>query len=111
MTNINKTSKGYDIELTRGDTLLLTIAPTVDGEIYVGEDGDVIRFAMKRKHSIGAPALVKNIPLDTMQLCLEKEETARLAVGEYDYDIEYTGLDGYRETFIEGSIRIMKDVC
>lgn len=40
---------GTTISLTRGDTLLLTIKLTKDGKPYTPQDGDKIRFALKKK--------------------------------------------------------------
>lgn len=110
MTNIKKTEKGYDIELTKGDTLLLNIDPKINGEEYEPEEGDVFRFATKRKYSKEDP-IVKDIPTDTMILCMQKEETKLLEVGEYDFDIEFTSAAGFRSTFIEGTLKILKEVC
>lgn len=39
---------GTTISLTRGDTLLLTIKLTKDGKPYTPQDGDKIRFALKK---------------------------------------------------------------
>jgi len=62
--------KDNNITLTRGDTLLLQINLTAEDEPYVPQEGDSLRFAMKRKYTDDDSdvVLVKNIPIDTCVL-------------------------------------------
>jgi len=43
---------GTTIRLTRGDSLKIIVTPiNIDGSDYEAEDGDVIRFAMKKSYN------------------------------------------------------------
>lgn len=96
---------GTMITLTRGDTFtaLITITDS-DGNVYIPNTGDKIRFAMKTDYSDEAPLLVKDIPIDTMILELEPGDTKSLAFGKYVYDIELTKATGEVDTFITKAI-------
>ena len=56
--------KGKKITLTRGDTLELkvTMWNKTTKEEYIPEEGDVIRFAMKKNYTDPEPLLRVNIP-------------------------------------------------
>lgn len=97
--------KGTTITITKGDTALITVqAFNPDGSAYEPEEGDRIRFAMKRNFYDAEPLLVKDIPIDTMELRLDAEDTKNLeagpANGRYKYDIELSKADGTIDTFI-----------
>ena len=85
---------GTMITLTRGDTFsaLITI------------NGDRIRFAMKNDYNDETPLLIKEIPIDTMILTLNPEDTKHLPFGKYVYDIELTKATGEVDTFITKAI-------
>ena len=99
---------GNEITLTRGDTLLLKVNITKDGETYIPEAGDKIRFALKHRtlkadksdYTDMSPLILKEIPIETMLLQLDPEDTKGLAFGNYVYDIEITFPDGVVDTFI-----------
>ena len=92
---------GTTITLTRGDTFeALVFATRKDGAQYIPEEGDSIRFAMKENYDDPRPLLVKEIPIDTMMLTLEPEDTADLNFGKYVYDIQLTRANGKVDTFI-----------
>ena len=105
------------IYLTRGDTADLVVEPIVkdhetgDTYIYQPVDGDTVRFALKRDRLKAdksdfvdeEPLVTKNVPIDTMTLLLEPEDTKNLAFGNYVYDMELTFSDGAVDTFIEDS--------
>lgn len=103
-------SDNNEITLTRGDTLKCTIVLTDDesGEAYVPVEGDSIRFALKRdkmnskktNYSDEEPLIRKNIPIDSLFLQLDPEDTKSLPFGTYVYDIEITFTDGTVDTFI-----------
>ena len=97
---------GTTITLTRGDTLRIKVDITEkDGSTpYVPSSGDKIRFAMKSKYSDQVPLLIKDIPIDTMELVLDPEDTKKLEFGKYVYDIQLTKEDGQVDTFITKSI-------
>lgn len=92
---------GTTITLTRGDTFMATVSiANPDGSAYVPDKGDSIRFALKANYDDEKPLLEKNIPIDTMQLVLNPEDTKPLAFGKYVYDIQITTKDGIVCTFI-----------
>lgn len=70
---------GTMITLTRGDTFsaLITITDLNDNQ-YIPMNGDRIRFAMKNDYNDETPLLIKEIPIDTMILTLNPEDTKHL---------------------------------
>lgn len=102
--NIN----GTTINLTRGDTLLVQLAITKNGEEYTPLPGDSIRFALKNNkfnatktdYEDEHPLISKVIPANTLILRLDPEDTKSLNFGEYVYDIQITFADGIVDTFI-----------
>lgn len=75
---------GTTITLTRGDTFEALVSATKrDGTQYIPVAGDTIRFAMKENYDDPRPLLVKDIPIDTMMLTLEPQDTADLNFGKY----------------------------
>lgn len=101
--------KGNMITLTRGDTLILNVGITKDGEPYTPTENDAVRFALKRAlmnqnksaYADAEPLVLKTIPSDTMILRLESTDTKELPFGTYVYDIQITFEDGTVDTFIE----------
>lgn len=104
--------KKTTITLTRGDTFKAQISiANKDGTPYEPQEGDSVRFAMK-KHFTDPDSEVlinKNIPMDTLILTLEPEDTKSLAFGEYVYDIELTTAAGEIDTFITNAILILTE--
>lgn len=100
--------KGKSITLTRGDTLRLLVSMSKDGEPYIPTEGDKVRFALKHKdmkadksdYKDVDPLILKDIPIDSMILTLDPEDTKSLGFGKYVYDIEITFSDGTVDTFI-----------
>lgn len=93
--------KGTSITLTRGDTLHIQISIfTSEGEPYEVQDGDKVRFALKRNVTDSEPLILKQIPIETLLLTLEPEDTKPLEFGNYIYDIELTKANGEVDTFI-----------
>ena len=103
--------EGTTITLTRGDTFIASIIPTRrDGSRYEFQEGDSMRFAMKRKYTDEEPAILKNIPIEEDEtdpdrnlvgkLQIEPEDTKQLKCCEYVYDIELTTAAGDVDTFI-----------
>ena len=102
---------GTDITLTRGDSLFLRIGLKKDGEPYTPAQGSSIRFAMKKKYTDEEVVLEKPVPLDTMMLEFEPQDTKPLPMGKtYVYDIELTDETGYVDTFIKGTFTIDYEV-
>ena len=98
--------KGTTVTHTRGDTadLLVTIRKeNAEGEKepYTPEEGDVVRFALSDHYDDETPLILKEIPIDTMVLHLDPEDTKELPFGDYVYDTQLTTVDGDVYTFIE----------
>lgn len=104
--SVKKTS----ITLTRGDTMKIQVSITnSDGEPYIPEPTDVIRFAMKKDYTDQNPLITKIIPNDTLILQLDPVDTKSLEFGEYVYDIQLTNGDGEIDTFITKSKLILTE--
>lgn len=107
------TNKGYNITLTRGDSLFLHVVLKRNGVVYTPDADAEIRFAMKAnyKDPDTRAVLVKNIPVDTLLLAIAPEDTKGLVMEKtYTYDIQLTDENGYVDTFIEGDFHIGKEV-
>lgn len=100
---------GNSITLTRGDSLVLQLELTRNGETYTPAEDDLIRFALKRNKlkQDGSdfvddePLALINIPNDTLLLEITPGATKTLAFGNYVYDMEITFADGKVDTFID----------
>lgn len=100
------------ITLTRGDTLKARIQINdPDGNPYTPNDGDQIRFAMKSDYTDKNPIIVKDVPIETMLLILNPEDTKELNFGKYVYDIQLTTYSGDVNTFIpKGTLILTEEV-
>ena len=111
------------IRMTRGDTAIIKVQlwKKMDGECieYKPVEGDVVRFALKHNSfnstrtelSDVEPLLVKEIPIDTMMLTIEPEDTKELGFGGYLYDVQITFASGVVDTFIpEGRFSLTPEV-
>lgn len=79
---------GYDVDLKLNEVN----ATVIDGKTQV-------------------PLLVKDIPIDTMRLTLNPEDTKDFDFGKYVYDIQLTKEDGTVDTFItKTTIKITEEV-
>lgn len=104
--------KKTTIRLTRGDTLKAYInIVDQNGDPYIPQEGDSIRFAMKKHYHDQMVLCEKEIPTDTLLLKLDPEDTKKLEFGDYVYDIQLTNKDGEVYTFItKGEIKITEEV-
>lgn len=96
---------GTTITLTRGDTLEALVSATKKGRTqYIPVAGDTIRFAMKENYDDPRPLLVKDIPIDTMMLTLEPQDTADLNFGKYAESgllkVAFRPLEAYKELYL-----------
>lgn len=94
---------GHAVTLTRGDSFIVKVGMKYQetGEEYIPQVGDEVRFALKAScNDISAPLILKDIPIDTMLLELEPDDTKPLPFGQYVYDIELTYATGKVDTFI-----------
>lgn len=93
---------GTSIRLTRGDSFYCQVSMKHrDGTDYIPQEGDTVRFALKKDYKNGEPLVLKDIPTDTLILHLEPEDTKGLNYAKYVYDIELTTAEGDVDTFIE----------
>ena len=110
--------EGTKIFLTRGDTFQAEITiyqNDSETEVYTPEVGDKVRFALKRDKMTSGdrefvdkqPLILKNIPIDTMILELEPEDTKGLDFGTYAYDIELESASGLVSTFIADATLVL----
>lgn len=121
--------EGTTITHTRGDTLLLpveiyqNIGPDPEGEPvwapYIPQPGETVRFALKsarmttgnREYVDQEPLILVDIPINTLILRLDPEDTKDLSFGTYKYDIEITQLGGIVTTFItEADFKLTPEV-
>lgn len=108
---------GTTITMVKGDTAIINVSITdTEGNEYVPEEGDIIRFAVKRRYSDPEPCIYIQIPTDTMILHIRPEDTKDLDAGDseviYKYDIELSKEDGTVDTFIaRGSLVLWEEVC
>lgn len=102
---------GSKITLTRGDSLYCEVSMMQGSSVYTPQEGDVIRFALKRDamapggvdYADKRPLILKTIPNDTLVLHLEPGDTKELKFGTYVYDIEITFANGDVDTFIQAA--------
>lgn len=87
-----------------GKSTVLNIVQQLFEGYYIPMNGDRIRFAMKNDYNDETPLLIKEIPIDTMILTLNPEDTKHLPFGKYVYDIELTKATGEVDTFITKAI-------
>ena len=96
---------GNSIKLTRGDSFytLVTMKRKDTGEEYIPQEGDVIRFGLKKSAEQTTCLIEKIIPNDTLILYLEPNDTKSFSFGKYVYDIEITFANGDVDTFINNA--------
>lgn len=101
------------IVMTRGDTLITNIRIVdADGNEYIPDPTDTLRFALKKDYNDKRTLIYKEIPIETMQLRIEAEETKPLLQpGKYYYDIQLTYGDNIVSTIIANAVlRITEEV-
>lgn len=111
------TINGTNISMTKGDTeyIHVEIKNLSDGTEYVPQEGDTIRFAVKKNYSDAEPLIYKEIPINTMILTIEPQDTKDLqaggSAGRYKYDIQLTQANGDVHTVIpRSSLTILEEV-
>lgn len=106
------TISGNKITITKGDTLVLKINMYQDNEEYDVQDGDVIRFALKKAYSDDECIILKEIPHETMTLVVDSAEMKKLDVVRegYVYDVQLTDQYGIVDTFISGKLYTTEEV-
>lgn len=104
--------EGKRVEMTKGDTCILTISiKDTEGNDYTPQNGDVIRFAMKKSWDDTDPLLLVPIPNDSLELRVESSDTKQLDTGRYVFDVELAKADGTVDTIIpRGQWVILEEV-
>lgn len=114
--------KNTSISMTRGDTLIVQVKVMKNGEEYICEEGDAIRFALRKPEKtadgsawVDANALfTKDINVsdpNNLLLQLNPNDTKSLPFGSYVYDIQITFANGNVDTFIpESSFTLLPEV-
>lgn len=94
------------IMLTRGDTakISVTVKYKTTGDEYTPQEGDHIRFSFKKYVSDKNTIFEKDVPIDTMLLVIEPEDTKSLPFGPYVFDGQLTFKNGDVDTFIQNGI-------
>lgn len=100
---------GTTIKLTQGDTFRCQVCITQDGQPYELQEGDTVRFAMKRNFVSQTILLQKILPISLL-LILNPEDTKELQTGEYVYELEMTFSGGDVDTFIQGKFVLTPEV-
>ena len=103
--------EGFKITLTKGDSFYTTVGMKNrdTGQTYTPQEGDVVRFGMKKNVRDVNCVIEKTIPNDTLLLYLEPNDTQTLPTGNYVYDVELTYADGNKDTFINKEPFILVD--
>lgn len=103
-------TKGTSITLTRGDSFAADIGIfQPNGKPYTPSTGDKVRFAMKKDAKDEKVLILKDIPIETLRLVLDPEDTKNLDFGSYVYDIQLTKSNGEVDTFITKSNLILTE--
>ena len=107
------TVKGKRITLTKGDTAVIDV-PLFDasGNPYVPEEGDEMRFAMKKLYTDAEPILTVPIDMEDYVLTILPEDTQSLvAPCSYVFDIQVSLADGTIDTVIpNGTLYLTEEV-
>lgn len=96
------------VTMTRGDSGSLTVTIFRNGEVYTPVEGEVVKFYLKHAalnsrgtdFSDAEPLVTKDVPIDTLVVQFDPEDTKHLGFGEYVYDVEITLVGGVVDTFI-----------
>lgn len=104
--------KNNRITMTRGDTCRIKITLNDDnGDEYIPQEGDVIRFAAKKEYTDSVPVVSIEVPIDTMVLEIKPTDTKHLPFGNYVYDLQITFADGTVNTFVcKGQLKLDEEV-
>lgn len=107
----------YNITLVRGDSASFDVPlVNVDDEghetPYTPQEGEKLRFALSDKYGVNREGVLvlKDIPISTMVLKLEPEDTKSLRFAKYHYDIEFTDIMGNVTTVLEADFIVAKEV-
>lgn len=97
-------------EITRGDTGMFSVTLyDAEGAEYIPTEGETLTFYLMRKDcdDLTEAILVKDIPVDTMQLELEPSDTRDLQTGSYAYRIRLRDTIGHEWTVVKSKLKII----
>lgn len=107
----------FNIKLVRGDTAVFDVPlVSVDDEghetPYTPQEGEKLRFALSKKEGATREEvlILKEIPISTLVLRLDPEDTKPIAFGKYKYDIEFTDIMGAVTTVLKAEFEVAKEV-
>lgn len=107
----------YNISLVRGDSAafdvpLVTVDDAGEETPYTPQEGEKLRFALSIKDGARRDEvlILKDIPIDTLVLKLNPEDTKNLSFGRYKYDIEFTDILGDVTTVLKATFEVAKEV-
>ena len=95
------------IYLTRGNTAIIDIALTKNGEPYTMVEGDSLVMTIKRKYPYNK--IVLTLLAINSSFVFGVDATKDMAFGIYDYDITFYGNDGAVDTVIVGEFEVGKE--
>lgn len=93
-----------NIYLTKGDTAIIDISLTYDGEQWIMSSSDYISFALKRNVNFNYTVFSREY--NEPSISLYSADTNALSFGEYDYSLTYNHSDGTIDTFLTGKFYI-----
>lgn len=97
-------------EITRGDTGMFSVTLyDAEGAEYIPTEGETLTFYLMKKDcdDLTEAILVKDIPVDTMQLELEPSDTRDLQTGSYAYRIRLRDTIGHEWTVVKSKLKII----
>lgn len=100
-----RTSSGYDLGMTRGDTETLTVTMTVeeDGEVSPFDATEAVLTVRKsRKEAVVLQMSATSIDDGVAVFDFAPETTAQMNAGKYVYDIQATTAEGVVKTPLGG---------
>lgn len=101
------------ITLTRGDTFEVQVfINDKEGNRYTPQEGDRVQFGVKHEYEDAECVIFKEVPIESMILRLEPDDTKNLEFGEYVWDMQLVKPNGEVSTFITKSrFIISEEVC
>lgn len=93
-----------NIYLTKGDTAIIDISLTYDGEPWTMPASDSIYFALKRNVNFNYTVFSREYEEPSIELY--QADTNALSFGEYDYSMTYNHSSGSKDTFLTGKFYI-----
>ena len=98
------------IRMVQGDYLKIAFDTTdAGGDAYDFQDGDRIYFLLAPKGRTLA-VVEAEIPTETGLIVIDSEQSAKLASGEYWWQVRVNFADGREETYAEGRLIVDRGI-